>query len=106
MQAMRIRPVPVGSILGTSGLRLGGVQLPMAMSEVIQLVRLLYAVLLRIVEAVPAPFALRSQGNTVAIVFREGLQTGDVRSKSKATVAHAQRGQGVYSCYYRVVSCY
>ena len=104
MQTVGILAEVVRGIPGpTWCLELCGIQFAVAVSEVEFLVRLLHAQPVRMVEAVPAPFALRSQGDTVLIVFRKSLQSCDVGGKGKRAIAHAQRCQRVDTCNHGVV---
>ena len=104
MQTVRIAAIPVCRPLGTSRFGLGGIELAMAVSEVVHLVRLLDAITFRIVKTVPSPLTLCPQRHTIPIVLRECLQACHIRGEGKAAIAHAQRSQRVYRGHNRVVA--
>ena len=105
VQTMRIHAIPLGGTTRTTVLtELSGIELFMSVTEVFLLIALLYAQLLGVVETVPPPVALRTEGHPTAVIFREGLHASDVGGNGETAVADTQRCQGINAMHHRVIT--
>ena len=101
---MGIHAIPVGSILATSLLGLGGIRLNLAVAEVVVAKGLLVAVVLGILKGMPPPAALCAEGQTFAVKFGEGLQARHIDRYGKIAVADGERVERVDLLQVGVVS--
>ena len=105
MHSVRITPIPVGSIARpTLLLKFRSIEFPVAVSEILHFVRLLYPQVLWIIKAVPSPFALCSEGYSIMVIFRKRLQSCYISRKGEVPISDTQRRQGINTCHNWVIT--